>query len=267
MDNHYHLLVETPEAGLSRAVRYLNGVYTQYVNRRYRRVGHLLQGRYKAILIDKDSYLIELSRYIHLNPWRVRSGLKDPFHYRWSSLRGYTGGREALACLVTEEILGGFGRRRRETQRGYREFVREGMRTGIKTPWEEVKWQSLLGPGEFVEEIEERYLLNREGGLTELSGLREFRRRLEAERLMKVVSRYYGISSGDLGKREHGKTEARSVASYILRRHSLMTLREIGQKMGLHYSTVGNVVRGLEGSRDRQLRQVLAKIEREIQNP
>ncbi|MFQ5763344.1 MAG: transposase [Rhodospirillales bacterium] len=87
MDNHYHLLVETPDEGLSRAARYLNGVYTQYVNRRYRRVGYLLQGRYKAILIDKDSYLIERSRYIHLNPWRVTSGVKDPFHYRWSSLR------------------------------------------------------------------------------------------------------------------------------------------------------------------------------------
>jgi len=62
MDNHYHLLVETPAGELSRAIRYLNGVYTQYINRRYRRVGHLFQGRYKAILIDKDSYLIELSR-------------------------------------------------------------------------------------------------------------------------------------------------------------------------------------------------------------
>ncbi|MCH8056115.1 MAG: transposase, partial [Deltaproteobacteria bacterium] len=89
MDNHYHLLVETPEGGLSRAVRYLNGVYTQYFNRRHRRVGHLFQGRYKAILIDKDSYLAELSRYIHLNPWRVRSGVKDPLRYRWSSLRAY----------------------------------------------------------------------------------------------------------------------------------------------------------------------------------
>jgi len=86
MDNHYHLLVETPAGELSRAIRYLNGVYTQYINRRYRRVGHLFQGRYKAILIDKDSYLIELSRYIHLNPWRVRGGSRDPLRYRWSSL-------------------------------------------------------------------------------------------------------------------------------------------------------------------------------------
>ena len=71
MSNHYHLLVETPRGGLSRALRYLNGVYTQAFNRRHRRVGHLFQGRYKAILVDKDAYLLELSRYIHLNPLRV----------------------------------------------------------------------------------------------------------------------------------------------------------------------------------------------------
>ena len=72
MSNHYHLLVETPRGGLSRALRYLNGVYTQAFNRRHRRVGHLFQGRYKAILVDKDAYSLELSRYIHLNPWRVK---------------------------------------------------------------------------------------------------------------------------------------------------------------------------------------------------
>src|SRR5262245_18130318 len=84
MSNHYHLLVETPEGGLSRALRYLNGVYTQSFNRRYRRIGHLFQGRYKAILVDKDSYLLELSRYVHLNPWRLKRS-QDPFTYQWGS--------------------------------------------------------------------------------------------------------------------------------------------------------------------------------------
>ena len=267
MDNHYHLLVETPEGGLSRAVRYLNGVYTQYFNRRHRRVGHLFQGRYKAILIDKDSYLMELSRYIHLNPWRVRSGVKDPLRYRWSSLRAYVGWEKAPSWLVTDEILGSFGRRRSKAQRVYGEFVREGIQRGVRTPWQDVSWQSLLGPKVFVEEIEERFLRDRGGELTELSGLRESRKRLETEWLLGVVCRHYGITKGDLSKRSHGYTEARQAASYLLRRYSLMTLKEIGRKVGLHYSTVGNVVRDLAGSKNRRLRQIVGEIEREIKNP
>ncbi|MGH7874078.1 MAG: transposase [Candidatus Binatia bacterium] len=92
MDNHYHLLLETRRAGLNRALRYLNGVYTQAFNRRHHRVGHLFQGRYKAILIEKESYLLDLSRYIHLNPWRVKES-NDPVKYPWSSLGSYVGAR------------------------------------------------------------------------------------------------------------------------------------------------------------------------------
>ena len=267
MDNHYHLLVETPLGDLSRAIRYLNGVYTQYINRRYRRVGHLFQGRYKAILIDKDSYLIELSRYIHLNPWRVRGGGRDPLRYRWSSLRAYIGREKAPEWLETDEILGLFGQKRGKAQRAYGEFVREGMERGIKTPWDEVRWQSLLGSSSFVEEIENRFLRDREIGLTEMKGLRESRKRVKAERLVRVVCAYYKIKPEDLPKRSHEYTEAREVASYIMRRYGLMRLVEIGEQVALHYSTVGNVVRKVAGSKDRRLRAALNKIEAEIKNP
>ena len=267
MRNHYHLLVETPEGELSRAIRYLNGVYTQHINRRHRKVGHLFQGRYKAILIDKDSYLIELSRYIHLNPWRVRSGARDPLRYPWSSLRAYTGKEKAPRWLVTDEILGSFGQRQGKAQRAYGEFVREGIQKGVKTPWEGVRWQSLLGPRDFVEEIEERFLRDRGRELTEIRGLRESRKRVEAERLVGVVCRYYGIKGGELRKRSHSYTEARQVASYVMRRYSLMTLKEVGKKVGLHYSTVGNVVREIAGSNDQRMRKALKEIERKIKNP
>ena len=90
MDNHYHLLIETPEANLSSGMRRLNGVYTQAFNRRHQRVGHVLQGRYKSILVDKDSYFLELCRYIVLNP--VRAGMvKSPRDFRWSSYRDTVG--------------------------------------------------------------------------------------------------------------------------------------------------------------------------------
>ena len=116
MRNHYHLLVETPEANLARAMRQLNGVYTQDFNHRHRRSGHLLQGRYKAILVDKDSYRLELSRYIHMNPVRVGE-VKDAWKFRWSSAAAYVGKVPPPSYLSVGEVLGSFGRRR-TTARG-----------------------------------------------------------------------------------------------------------------------------------------------------
>ena len=113
MSNHYHLLIETPRGGLNRALRYLNGVYTQVFNRRHKRVGHLFQGRYKAILVEKDAYLLELSRYIHLNPWRVNRGT-DPIKYRWSSLGPYLGIRVGPSWLTVREVMKQFGAKPRE---------------------------------------------------------------------------------------------------------------------------------------------------------
>ncbi|HHT9135604.1 MAG TPA: transposase, partial [Candidatus Avalokitesvara rifleensis] len=102
MGNHYHLLVETREANLSLALRHLNGLYTTYFNHIHRRVGHLFQGRYKAILVEKESYLLELSRYIHLNPVRaqVASQLQS---FVWSSYLDYVGRRRAPKWLTREE--------------------------------------------------------------------------------------------------------------------------------------------------------------------
>ena len=111
MDNHFHLVVETPEANLSKAMRQLNGVYTQVFNRRHRRVGHVLQGRFKAIVVEREGYLLELCRYVVLNP--VRAGLiRQPNTYPWSSYRATAGLASAPACLTVDWLLSQFGRQR-----------------------------------------------------------------------------------------------------------------------------------------------------------
>lgn len=103
MSNHYHVVVETVEGNLSKGMRQLNGVYTQAFNRRHRRVGHVFQGRYKGILVDKDSYLLELSRYVVLNP--VRAGMvKDVADWPWSSYRAMLGLAPAPACLQVDAV-------------------------------------------------------------------------------------------------------------------------------------------------------------------
>ena len=111
MDNHYHLVVETADANLSKGMRQLNGVYTQTINRRHRRVGHLFQGRFKGILIQKDSHFLEVCRYVVLNP--VAAGMaKGPREWAWSSYRATAGQSPASGCLMIDEVLGQFGNRR-----------------------------------------------------------------------------------------------------------------------------------------------------------
>lgn len=148
MDNHYHLLVETPDGNLSLGMRQLNGVYTQAFNKRYHRTGHLFQGRYKAILIQKDSHLLEVCRYIVLNP--VRAGMVErPGDWKWSSYRATAGREKPHPSLTVDWILGQFGRARGKAEKEYKQFVSWGI--GGKSIWAAVKGQALLGENEFVD--------------------------------------------------------------------------------------------------------------------
>lgn len=137
MTNHYHLLVETPETNLSRGMRQLNGLYTQRLNRRHNRVGHVFQGRFKGILVERESHLLELARYVVLNPVRANV-VRAAEDYPWSSLRATFGIAPAPNWLAVGALLAPFGSRSR-----YRDFVREG--TGTRTPWTEL--QPGRGPG------------------------------------------------------------------------------------------------------------------------
>jgi REP-associated tyrosine transposase len=155
MRNHFHLLVETPEANLSRAMGQLNGSYTQDFNRRHRRSGHLFQGRYKAILVEKDSYLLELSRYIHLNPVRVGE-VSRAWEFAWSSAAAYVGRAAVPEFLTVEDVLAHFGRRRAVARRRYAEFLADGAATKGDTPWRLVEGQVLLGERAWVERMKRR---------------------------------------------------------------------------------------------------------------
>ena len=150
MDNHYHLVVETPNANLSNGMRQLNGVYTQAYNRRHRRVGHVFQGRFKGILVQKESHFLEVCRYVVLNP--VAAGMvKHPGEWAWSSYRA-TSGRSAVPDdLTVDDVLGQFGARRGAAQQKYREFVSEGI--GRPSIWEHLEAQSLLGEEGFAEAL------------------------------------------------------------------------------------------------------------------
>lgn len=150
MGNHYHLVVETPDANLSKGMRQLNGVYTQAYNRRHHRVGHLFQGRFKGILVEKESHFLEVCRYVVLNP--VEAGMvKHPKEWAWSSYRATGGQSPVVRCLTVEEVLGHFGTRRKAAQKRYCQFVMEGI--GRASIWENLAAQSLLGEEGFAEAL------------------------------------------------------------------------------------------------------------------
>ncbi|MBV1719956.1 MAG: transposase, partial [Desulfomicrobium sp.] len=151
MTNHFHLLLETPDANLSKAMRQLNSVYTQAFNRRHGRVGHVLQGRFKAIVVDREAYLLELCRYVVLNP--VRAGMvKDVGKYPWSSYRATAGLDKVPEFLSVDWILEQFGLDRKSARTEYRRFIEAGM-NAEESPWDDLKGQCFLGDDAFLEKL------------------------------------------------------------------------------------------------------------------
>jgi putative transposase len=152
MSNHYHIVVETVEGNLSQGMRQLNGVYTQTFNRTHYRVGHVFQGRYRAVMVEKDAYLLELMRYVVLNP--VRAGMVgDAGDWPWSSYGAMVGKTSRPEWLQTDWVLGQFGQERSRAVASYKDFVRAGM--GLPSLWDSLQGQIFLGSETFVHQMQE----------------------------------------------------------------------------------------------------------------
>ena len=187
MENHFHLLLTTPEGNLNVFMHRLNTAYTVYFNRRHRRAGHLFQGRYKAILIDADSHLVEVSRYLHLNPVRIKQFSKSDISikrkilssHRWSSYLGYTSLRKRDLFVTYEKLLSMVaGGDNTGGRRKYSKFVCSGIAEDMNVSyWENVRGQVVLGPEEFVDWIQEKFL----------------KKRIKGEEGQKVFSRYHEL--------------------------------------------------------------------------
>ncbi len=225
MDNHYHLLIETPDANLQVGMRQLNGVYTQQFNRRHARVGHVFQGRYKAILVDKECYLLELCRYVVLNPVRAKMvTLPEQFH--WSSYAAMMGTEQGASWLSTDWILSQFSSRKSIAKKRYQQFVLEGI--GQASPWSQLKGQVLLGSETFVETLRP-YIQDAE----KLDEVPRAQRLLDRPTLADL---FEGDNELAKTKRDEKIKEAHIQYGY--------RLAEIGRFLDLHYSTVSRIVAG-----------------------
>jgi putative transposase len=222
MTNHYHFVVETADANLSKGMRQLNGVYTQATNRRHGLVGHLFQGRFKAILVERDAYLLELSRYVVLNPVRATM-VRAPEDWPWSSYRAMLGQASTPVWLETDWLLGQFGQERSAAQDGYAAFVRQGI--GQRGIWDGLRHQMFLGSEAFVER-------HRASGKSPQQ-LREVPR---AQR------RPFAASLADFSQRYPARREAMARAFQT----GVYSMQEIADYFGVHYSTVSRAVRRLE---------------------
>lgn len=259
MPNHYHLFMETVEPTLSAAMRHVNGVYTQWFNAQHHRVGHLLQGRFKAILVDRETYGLELSRYIHLNPFHARL-TAQPESYLWSGARYLLGHAKAPTWFETDWTLGQFGRRRRQAQGAYRRFLEEGKRQA-----DDVLQRSrggMLGSEAFQEQVRQR--VARLKADPELPDLQMLTRRPSAQTILEKVAGYYRQPLEAIRRRHGRDNEARCTAIYLVRRLTGISHRQTAEHFGgIGYTAVSQCIRRLEAQRrqDRQLDRTLAQLE------
>jgi REP element-mobilizing transposase RayT len=218
MSNHYQLVFETADANLSRGMRDLNGVYIQAFNRRHRRVGHVLQGRYRAIHIDKDGYLLEVIRYVVLNP--VRAYLtKTAGQYPWSSYQAMIDKMPAPAWLNKDWVLRQFGKQRATAQRCSIDYVQAGHKDSQL--WDKLRQQIYLGEERFVEALQRRQEVEQDR-----SEIPRIQRRAGGKPLSYYSSRF----------------KQRNVAIQATFDSGDYTQKEIAAHFGLHYSSVSKIV-------------------------
>ena len=228
LGNHYHLLIETLESNLSRGMKQLNGIYTQKFNNKYKRVGHLFQGRYKAILVEKESYLLELSRYIVLNP--VRAGIVSQLgEWPWSNYCAIIGKVKKPEFLIIDWILSQFSLDKKKAIEEYKQFVISGYNTEF--PYNELVGQIILGSEGFLKKVS-NYLSQ------------------ESKDNMQEVPRKQQLSLlpqlDEIFQEEVGKGTPRDNIIYMVYYDYNFTMREIGEYLGLHYTTISRVINRCE---------------------
>ncbi len=240
MGNHFHLLAQTPLGNLAEFMRHFNITYTAFFNRRHRRVGHLYQGRYKSILVEKDAYLSILSRYIHLNPVRVKhlgkktakEKLEKLLLYRWSSLPGYLDRRMREIMLDCTLVLADFGGDTERGRNAYRKQLMADMDEVLDVK-EGVFGQSILGGEEFIHWVNETFLGESEA--REQPSVGAIKRYQQKEPILALIEKETGK---DLDALKKEKGDLRRMAMDLLYRHGGLKGPEIGALFGVDYNAV-----------------------------
>lgn len=240
MDNHLHLLIETPKANISQIMQNINTSYTVYINKRYRRSGHLFQGRFKAIIVDKDEYLVTLSRYIHLNPVRAHI-IQRPEDYKWTSYKAFLGkGNDAI--VDTSDTLLYFSKQKSKAAKAYRRFV-ERENSEEENPFKEVDAGILLGGKKFKAKIQK--LLDKIKADEELPQLKKLREKVSIDKVIEICCKYYGRDREELFKRGKDKCE-RQIAIYLSKVLSGRKNIEVGNYFDIKGPAISGILKTVE---------------------
>ena len=268
MRNHFHLLVRTPRGNLQEFMRHFNISYTSYSNRAHHRSGHLYQGRYKAFLIDADSYLLDVSRYIHLNPVRMRTEESRTLEekkvllerYSLSSYPGYIFPKHRYPSY---ELLEHFGGDSPKGRAAYRRFVEAGLAGKLDDPLEKGRAHGIIGDAPFIERMIR--LIPKAAPTREVPAVRRMTRTRVPERIISIVSDETRVAQELLLSRGCRGPE-RALLMELLARHGGMNQREIGERMGIDYSAVSIGRKRLRATleEDAKLRELFTKLERRI---
>lgn len=231
MTNHYHLVIETPDANLSKGMRQLNGVYTQTFNRKYERVGHIFQGRYKGIIVQKETNFLCVCRYVVLNP--VRAKIVDlPEEWGWSSYNATANLEKPHPCLCIDGLLLCFSSQKSEAHQKYREYIIAGIRE--ESIWKDLKAQFILGNDDFVKKLYTKINFN-DKKIEEINRQQRFLYKPTLVEIFNVTL-------------NNSKTRNEKIIEAVIK-HGY-TQKEVSEYLGMHYSNVSKIIiSGLENSR------------------
>ena len=227
MTNHYHLIIETPERNLSKIMHFINSSFTTYTNIKRKRSGHLFQGRFKAIVVDKDSYLLELSRYLHLNPVRANMAEK-PEDYPYSSYGSYTTDTSDK-FVATRTVLEMISSNPDMARGRYISFVESALGEDLQSPFKKVYGGIILGSVDFIKDVLGK-IDNEQLEKEETSNRRCLRASQLPEEVISTICGHYGITPEEISS--VGQSKVRKMCLYLLKRHTSAANREIGELLG-----------------------------------
>jgi putative transposase len=256
LDNHYHLILETPIGNLVKIMHGINSRYTGYFNRKYQRVGHLLQGRYRAILVEKDAYLLALSRYVHLNP--IRAGITDNLEkYSWSSYLGFIQPRKKVSWMDYDWVLSQFGNNLDLCRKKYKEYVYQGLREKEKLKLGE----RILGSKGFIEKTQDFF--KGKAIDPEVPGRKHLQKQIKPDEILNAVAEFWKMKEKEVTRRGQRNHTARKIAIHLIKRYCGLGNQEIGKFFGgLHYSAISQASARFTKviERDKDLKNIIQQI-------
>ncbi len=263
MDNHYHLLIETPEGNLSKAMHYINTSYSNWFKSKHQVIGSVFQGRYKSILVEKEAYLLTLSAYIHLNPVRAEI-VNKPEKYRWSSFNDYLKIEKSIHWIFTDDILRMFSGGRE----AHKTFVYNFMIKGNEIRKEDISGKyAILGGKEFIDKTIKKFKSE-----TEKSDLREkpdlkHLSKLNREDIKNIILRTFQVNEEELLIKKRGNIY-RKIYLYGLKKYTDLSLQEIGELSEMDYAAVCQMVKRfiLDSEKNAKLKLIVKKFEKEVKN-